>query len=49
MIRSWAFNLYFYALTVLAALVGGVVWLQAHVYPFTELVVHAPAAATTTH
>jgi lactate permease len=32
---------------VLAALVGGVVWLQAHVYPFTELVVHAPAAAAT--
>jgi lactate permease len=30
---------------VLAALVGGVVWLQAHVYPFTELVVQAPAAA----
>jgi lactate permease len=32
---------------VLAALVGGVVWLQAHVYPFTEMVVHAlstPAA-----
>ena len=32
---------------VLAALVGGVVWLQAHVYPFTEMVVHAVAAATT--
>jgi lactate permease len=32
---------------VLAALVGGVVWLQAHVYPFTELVMQAPAAAAT--
>jgi lactate permease len=30
---------------VLAALVGCVVWLQAHVPPFTELQVHAPAAA----
>ena len=35
---------------VLAALVGGVVWLQAHVYPFTELVVHPPTpAAAATH
>jgi lactate permease len=35
---------------VLAALVGLVVWLQAHVYPFTELVVHPPApAAAATH
>lgn len=32
---------------VLAALVGGVVWLQAHVYPFTDMVVHAVAAAAT--
>ena len=32
---------------VLAALVGVVVWLQAHVYPFTEMVVHAVAAAAT--
>ena len=32
---------------VLAALVGGVVWLQAHVSPFTEMVVHAVAAAAT--
>ncbi len=32
---------------VLAALVGGVVWLQAHVYPFTEMVVHAVTAAAT--
>jgi len=32
---------------VLAALVGGVVWLQAHVYPFTEMVVNAAATAAT--
>jgi lactate permease len=32
---------------VLAALVGGVVWLQAHVEPFTALVVQAPTAAAT--
>jgi lactate permease len=32
---------------VLAALVGGVVWLQAHIYPFTEMVVHAISAAAT--
>jgi lactate permease len=32
---------------VLAALVGAVVWLQAHVPPFTEMVVHAVAAAAT--
>jgi lactate permease len=32
---------------VLAALVGGLVWAQAHVPPFTDLVVHAPAAAAT--
>jgi lactate permease len=32
---------------VLAALVGGVVWLQAHVDPFTALVVQAPPAAAT--
>ena len=31
----------------LAALVGAVVMLQAYVFPFTELVVHAPAAAAT--
>jgi len=35
----------FWHSVVLAALVGFVVWLQAHVFPFTELVVHAPAAA----
>jgi len=35
----------FWHSVVLAALVGVVVWLQAHVFPFTELVVHAPAAA----
>jgi len=32
---------------VLAALVGAVVMLQAYVFPFTELVVHAPAAGAT--
>jgi lactate permease len=32
---------------VLASLVGLVVWLQAHVYPFTEMVVHAISAAGT--
>jgi lactate permease len=32
---------------VLAALVGGVVWLQAHVYPFTEMVVHALSTPAT--
>ena len=32
---------------VLAALVGVVVWLQAHVSPFTEMVVHAVATAAT--
>jgi lactate permease len=34
---------------VLAALVGVVVWLQAHVYPFTELVVHAVSTAAGAH
>jgi len=34
---------------VLAALVGAVVMLQAYIYPFTELVVHAPVAAAATH
>jgi lactate permease len=34
---------------VLAALVGLVVWMQAHVYPFTELVVHVPPAAAAPH
>lgn len=34
---------------VLAALVGLVVTLQAYVYPFTELVVHAPPAAAAAH
>jgi len=32
---------------VLAALVGGVVCLQAHVYPFTEMVVHALSTPAT--
>ncbi len=32
---------------VLAALVGVVVWLQAHVWPFTEMVVHVISAAAT--
>ena len=34
---------------VLACLVGGLVMLQAYVYPFTEMVIHPPAGVTAAH
>lgn len=34
---------------VLACLVGGLVMLQAYVYPFTEMVIHPPAGAPAAH